>query len=91
MCYAMICMATDYDCWRQEEAGVTVSDVVANLSANAVTAATLLKVLVPTIEARLKEGLACVDAMNGPCLCAFTSSAKRNPETVEKLRYILDI
>lgn len=33
--YAIVAMVTDYDCWREEEAGVEVSDVLAVLSGNA--------------------------------------------------------
>ncbi|MCT2399667.1 S-methyl-5'-thioadenosine phosphorylase [Novosphingobium mangrovi (ex Huang et al. 2023)] len=36
--YALLGMVTDYDCWREEEAGVEVTDVLAVLHANARTA-----------------------------------------------------
>lgn len=36
--YALLAMVTDYDCWREEEAGVEVTDVLAVLHANARTA-----------------------------------------------------
>ncbi|WP_067732940.1 S-methyl-5'-thioadenosine phosphorylase [Novosphingobium naphthalenivorans] len=36
--YAILAMVTDYDCWREEEAGVEVTDVLAVLHANARTA-----------------------------------------------------
>lgn len=36
--YALVGMVTDYDCWREEEAGVIATDVVAQMHANAVTA-----------------------------------------------------
>jgi 5'-methylthioadenosine phosphorylase len=36
--YALVGMVTDYDCWREEEAGVVATDVVAQMHANAVTA-----------------------------------------------------
>lgn len=35
ICYALLALVTDYDCWREEEAPVTVEMVVANLKANA--------------------------------------------------------
>jgi 5'-methylthioadenosine phosphorylase len=34
MCYATIAMVTDYDCWRENEAEVTVTGVIQNLRAN---------------------------------------------------------
>ena len=33
--YQMICMATDYDCWRISSEDVTVAMVMANMKANA--------------------------------------------------------
>src|SRR5262249_55500299 len=38
ICYATMAMVTDYDCWREEEAPVTVEEVVARLNQNAATA-----------------------------------------------------
>ncbi len=35
MCYAMLAMGTDYDCWHEEEEDVSVEAVVAILKANA--------------------------------------------------------
>jgi len=36
--YALVGMVTDYDCWREEEAGVIATDVVAQMHANAAIA-----------------------------------------------------
>src|SRR3546814_15481579 len=33
--YALVAMVTDYDCWRQEEAGVEIADVLKVLHNNA--------------------------------------------------------
>jgi 5'-methylthioadenosine phosphorylase len=35
ICYVTIAMVTDYDCWHEEHAAVTVTDILANLSKNA--------------------------------------------------------
>jgi len=40
--YALVGMVTDYDCWREEEAGVVATDVVAQMHANAATARRLV-------------------------------------------------
>ena len=37
--YALIGMVTDYDCWREDEAGVEVSAVIAQMQANSARAA----------------------------------------------------
>ena len=35
ICYVTIAMVTDYDCWHEEHASVTVTDILANLQQNA--------------------------------------------------------
>ena len=39
ICYVSIAMVTDYDCWHEEHASVTVTDILANLQQNAANAA----------------------------------------------------
>lgn len=34
LCYATVAMSTDYDCWHEEEADVSVADIVAIMHAN---------------------------------------------------------
>lgn len=47
LCYALVCMVTDYDCWREGEGDVDIQMVIANLTANAERARGLLPALVP--------------------------------------------
>ena len=42
ICYATMAMVTDYDCWHEEEADVTVAEVVARLRDNAENAQAIL-------------------------------------------------
>ncbi len=44
--YALVGMVTDYDCWKQDEAPVEVSAVLARLAANAETARRMVQMLV---------------------------------------------
>ncbi|MFC1670503.1 S-methyl-5'-thioadenosine phosphorylase [Spirochaetota bacterium] len=46
ICYAVICMSTDYDCWKEDEEHVTVEMVIENLTVNADNAKKLAKSLV---------------------------------------------
>jgi 5'-methylthioadenosine phosphorylase len=39
ICYVTIAMVTDYDCWHPEHDAVTVTDIIANLTKNAASAA----------------------------------------------------
>jgi 5'-methylthioadenosine phosphorylase len=42
ICYVTIAMVTDYDCWHEEHASVTVTDILANLQQNAANAAEVI-------------------------------------------------
>jgi len=50
ICYAVICMSTDYDCWKEDEEHVTIDMVINNLSTNAVNAKNVIKTLVSKIS-----------------------------------------
>jgi 5'-methylthioadenosine phosphorylase len=43
ICYVTIAMVTDYDCWHEEHAAVTVDQIVANLTKNAENACKLVR------------------------------------------------
>src|SRR5437867_6061461 len=43
ICYATIALVTDYDCWHEEEAPVTVEQVIDRLKTNAGVARTLIR------------------------------------------------
>lgn len=49
--FASLCMVTDYDCWKTEEAAVDVSVVIANLHANSVLAKSIIASIIPKIPA----------------------------------------
>ena len=47
--YAVLAMATDYDCWKTDEDPVTVEAVIATLQANVIKAQNVVKATVPLI------------------------------------------
>jgi 5'-methylthioadenosine phosphorylase len=49
--YATMAMITDYDCWKVDEAHVTVEMVIANLTKNAATAKAIVAKAIPQIPA----------------------------------------
>jgi 5'-methylthioadenosine phosphorylase len=51
ICYAAMCMVTDYDCWHESEAPVTVEMIVSNLTANAALAHEVLRKLAAELPA----------------------------------------
>ena len=50
MCYALIALSTDYDCWMESEESVTVDMVLANMNKNSSTAKKLLADIIPHIN-----------------------------------------
>ncbi|MEY4759769.1 MAG: S-methyl-5-thioadenosine phosphorylase [Cyanobacteriota bacterium] len=50
--YATLAMVTDYDCWHQEHASVTVEMVIANLHANASLAQQIVRVAAERVAAQ---------------------------------------
>ena len=59
--YATMAMITDYDCWKADEAHVTVEMVIANLQRNAAQAKTILAQTIPLIPK--KASWPCHDAL----------------------------
>jgi 5'-methylthioadenosine phosphorylase len=59
--YATMAMITDYDCWKVDEAHVTVEMVIANLNKNAATAKAIIARVVPEIPA--EPNWPCHDAL----------------------------
>jgi 5'-methylthioadenosine phosphorylase len=62
--YAAMAMVTDYDCWKTDEAHVTVDLVIANLTRNAGTAKEIIRHALPQIP----------DQTNWPCHCALKNA-----------------
>jgi 5'-methylthioadenosine phosphorylase len=49
--YTTMAMITDYDCWKVDEAHVTVEMIIANLMKNAATAKAIVAQVIPQIPA----------------------------------------
>ncbi len=60
--YATMAMVTDYDCWKTDEAHVTVEMIIANLNRNADQAKSIVKHVIPLIPK--KPDWPCHDALN---------------------------
>ena len=59
--YATMAMVTDYDCWKEDEAHVTVEMVLGNLQKNAVQAKTIVLETIPLIP--LQPNWPCHEAL----------------------------
>lgn len=83
--YATMAMVTDYDCWKTDEAHVTVDMVIANLNKNAASAKEIIARAIPQIP---KEA-------NWPCHSALrtallTDKGHWPANTKKKLKPILE-
>jgi 5'-methylthioadenosine phosphorylase len=82
--YATMAMITDYDCWKVDEAHVTVEMVIANLMKNAATAKAIVARAIPKIPA--EPGWPCHSALKN----AIMTDRKFWPkQTVASLKPIL--
>lgn len=79
--YALVGMVTDYDCWRAGEAAVDVTQVIAQLSANAVKARAMVVRLLHSLptERAVSPIDTCLDA------AIITAKGARDPALVAKL------
>jgi 5'-methylthioadenosine phosphorylase len=79
--YASICMVTDWDSWREDEAAANVSEIVAQLHANAGTARRLIVELAKSLP-KTRESSPIDTALDGAIL---TAQEARDPALITKL------
>ncbi len=79
--YALVGMVTDYDCWREDEAGVDVAQVIAQLGANAAKARAMVMALLRAlpVEREASPIDTCLDS------AIITAREARDPALVAKL------
>ena len=82
MSYATIALATDYDCWHEEEEAVSVEAVIALVRRNAALAQEIIKEAVPEIDGE--------SPFAGSLATAIMTDLARMPnETKERLRHLI--
>ncbi len=79
--YACVGMVTDYDAWREDEAGVEVTDVLAVLSANAARAQALVAALAGALPATREASP--IDSNLDQAI--ITAPSARDPAMIAKL------
>src|SRR5438132_2531519 len=83
ICYATIAMVTDYDCWHPGHDAVTVDMVVGVLLANAETAKTLVRSVVPLLSVQTEPcGQGCQQSLDHALI---TAPERRDPELLARL------
>ncbi|RKX99598.1 MAG: S-methyl-5'-thioadenosine phosphorylase [Spirochaetes bacterium] len=80
ICYVLMSMVTDYDCWKEGEEEVSVEMIIENLNANREAAGKVLKSFIKEIPEKRECG--CGEAAK---YAIITSPDKISAETKEKL------
>jgi 5'-methylthioadenosine phosphorylase len=70
ICYSSICCITDYDCWREKEAGVTADIIIGYMKKNIEMAKSILKLVVDKIPD--KRTCECSSALKSAIITAPT-------------------
>jgi 5'-methylthioadenosine phosphorylase len=84
ICYSLICMSTDYDCWKEDEEHVSVEMVIDRLITNSNHAKNVLKKIIVSLGE--KRDCGCREASK---FAIITSEEKRCKEQAKKLKAIL--
>lgn len=67
MCYALVALPTDYDCWRPHEAGkdreTLLREIIGNLNAVTTNAIELLRAAMPALAGQIAAPCACREAL----------------------------
>ncbi|HSW45391.1 MAG TPA: S-methyl-5'-thioadenosine phosphorylase [Phycisphaerae bacterium] len=90
ICYALIGLPTDYDCWRPHEPGknkvALLNEIVGNLKAVTENGIKLLRAAVPMLAKRLDESWPCADAL---ALAIWSDKTKADPRMVKRLELLV--
>lgn len=83
LCYAMLAMGTDYDCWHEEEEDVTIEQILGVMHANAATANGIVK----KVAGILPSTSSC-ECLSAAQYAIVTDKALIPAETKEKLKVL---
>jgi 5'-methylthioadenosine phosphorylase len=86
MCYATLALVTDYDCWHEDHAAVSVETVVEYLNKNVRNAQNVLRETIKTLGAVNNEDCGCRAALKS---AIFTAPELWPAETARKLEAII--
>ena len=85
ICYGLVCMVTDYDCWKEEESDVDIQMVIENLLKNAENAKRLLQ----STAQRLESGKLECHCSEAAKYAVITAKEAMNPEKAKALKALL--
>ena len=84
LCYGVLALVTDYDCWHEQEADVSVTAVLENLKRNVATAQATLRRVIPKIP-----DLGSCSCRNALQNALMTERERIPPETLKRLEPIV--
>ena len=90
MCYALVALPTDYDCWRPHEPGMTktalLKEIIGHLQAATANAIDLLKHAIPQVAKRVDEPCACRSSLE---LAIWSDKSKVDAAALEPVRLLV--
>ncbi|MEP0843960.1 MAG: S-methyl-5'-thioadenosine phosphorylase [Phycisphaerae bacterium] len=90
MCYALIGLPTDYDCWRPHPPGADrlslLKEIIGHLEAATAAAIELLRAAVPRLALQIDAPCSCRDAL---ALAIWSDKSRVDAATIERLRPIV--
>jgi 5'-methylthioadenosine phosphorylase len=90
ICYALVALPTDYDCWRPHPANLDqaklIEEILGNVKAATQNALELIRRAIPKIAEIADKPCACQSSLG---LAIWSDKARISPETRERLRPIL--
>jgi 5'-methylthioadenosine phosphorylase len=87
--YQMICMSTDYDCWRESDEPVTVEMVMGHMKANAVNARHFVGAVLDELCKQDHSDTVMGKHWEGWTIASISTAPQgRNPEVTEKLHFL---
>ena len=90
ICYALVALPTDYDCWRPHPANVDqhklIQEILGNVKVATANALELIRRAVPSVAALAEKPCPCQSAL---ALGIWSDKARLSPEVREKLRPLI--
>lgn len=87
--YQMICMSTDYDCWRESTEDVTVEMVMGNMKANAANARRFVSAVLDTLSLDAHADTVNAKHLEGSVKFGLSTPVTQwNPEVKKKLDWL---
>ncbi len=83
ICYGVLALSTDYDCWHEEEESVTVEMILETISKNVSTSKAIIKEAVGRISS--PRGCGCVNAMQYAVVTDKSTIPRKTRDAVDIL------